>query len=452
VGNTTNRLVGIILFLGTILVSFNHCLGPTQIKKSGLTFDSSTTGTTGDDSGISILTPPTTGTTDQTAVSIQAFATTMHPITQARCVNCHGSFQTPLHAVADPTQAHNAVIDGFKVNFNNIPSSRMVLKLSDESHNCWSDCNANAAEMQAAIEDWKDQIDAATGGVTPEPTTPSLTTAESRTFMEELDPENAMSVGDIVIEANSASLKAPMVAAAAGADTYIHVPNGNGGNLANNNNAAGSGYINFDIAASDNYKVYAYVDAPGNADNSFHIKVNNSPYAEWHIPQTTGFEWREVMTTAAGNPVNFFIPAGNGNILEVRQREDGTKISKVVISSDPNINLNDIGSAVESVVTFDLSPILGVPATLSVEVSEYDMYSYKLSNPTITSNFRIRIKDLKPLINGQYNPQHATYTLIDTATVMSGATVLSTRSLIALKDQGNDIDRLSFSFEILEVQ
>jgi hypothetical protein len=158
------------------------------------------------------------------------------------------------------------------------------------------------------------------------------------------------------------------------------------------------------------------------------------------------------MTTAAGNPVNFFIPAGNGNILEVRQREDGTKISKVVISSDPNINLNDIGSAVESVVTFDLSPILGVPATLSVEVSEYDMYSYKLSNPTITSNFRIRIKDLKPLINGQYNPQHATYTLIDTATVMSGATVLSTRSLIALKDQGNDIDRLSFSFEILEVQ
>ena len=453
-GQSTNRLVGIILFLGTILVSFNHCLGPTQTKKSGLTFDSSTSSSTGDDSGTAILTPPTTGGdgVDQTAVSIQAFAATMHPITQARCINCHGSFQTPLHAVADPTQAHNAVIDGFKVNFDNIPSSRMVLKLSDEAHNCWSNCADNAAEMQRSIEDWKAQVDAATGGTTPGPAEPSLTTAESRTFMEELDPDNAMGSGDIVIEANSASLKAPMVAAAAGADTYIHVPNGNGGNLPNNNNAAGSGYINFDVVSSNNYKVYAYVDAPGNADNSFHIKVNNSNYAEWHIPLTSGFEWREVTTTANFNPVNFFIPAGNGNILEIRQREDGTKVSRVVITSDPNINLNDIGSAVESTISFDLSPILGVPATLSVTISEYDMYSYKLSNPTITSNFRIRVKNIKPLINGQYNPQHATYTLIDTATVMSGATVLSPRALIALKDQGNDIDRLSFSFEILEVQ
>jgi len=453
VGHTTNRLVGIILFLGTLLVSYNHCLGPTQTKKSGLTFDSTTTGTTGDvgSSGTPILTPPTGGGGDPKAVSIQAFSTTMHPITRARCINCHGSFQTPLHAVADVTEAHDAVIDGFKVNFNNIPSSRMVLKLSDESHNCWSNCAANAAEMQAAIEDWKSQVEATTGSISPEPAEPTLTTAESLTVMEELDPNNAMAVGDIVIEANSASLKAPMVAAAAGADSYIHVPNGNGGNVANNSNAAGIGYINFDVNASDSYKVYAYVDAPENADNSFHIKVNNSNYAEWHIPLTTGFEWREVTTTTNGNPIDFFIPAGNGNVLEVRQREDGTKISRVVISSDPNINLNDLGSAVESVLTYDLSAIVGAPATLTVRLSEYDMYSYKLSNPTITSSARLRVKSLKPLINGQYNPQHATYTLIDTTT-LPGTTVLSPRALIALKDQGNAIDRLSFSFEIIQVQ
>jgi hypothetical protein len=294
-------------------------------------------------------------------------------------------------------------------------------------------------------------VDAATGGVAPEPMEPTLTTGESRTIMEELDPNNAMAVGDIVLEANSASLKAPMVAGVAGADTYIHVPNGNGGNLANNNNAAGSGYLNFDVSASDNYKVYAYVDAPNNTDNSFHVKVNNPNYAEWHIPLTSGFEWREVTTTANNDPVEFFIPAGNGNVVEFRQREDGTKVSRIVISSDPNINLNDLGNAVQAVISYDLSSIVGVPATLTVEISEYDMYSYKLSNPTITSNFRLRVKDLKPLINGQYNPQHATYTLVDTTT-LGGTTLLSPRALIALKDQGNTIDRLSFSFEILQAE
>lgn len=451
-GKSTDRLVVVILFLGMILVSFNHCLGPTATKKSGLKYESSSNpSTNGFDGGGNTNTGTAPSGTDSRSISIQAFSTTVQPLTRNNCINCHGSFQTPLHAVADPTQAHDAVVDAFKVNFDNIPNSRMVLKLRDEAHNCWGDCAANADEMTMAIQNWKSTVDAAGGSTTGGATEPDpvLTTSESRTLLEELDPDNAMDNGTIVVEADSASLKAPMVAGTMGSDTYIHTPNGNGGNLGNNNAAAGIGYINFDTSFSDVFKIYALVDAPSDQDNSFHMKVDNGNYQEWHIDVTAGFEWREVTHTNAQNPVNFFIPAGNGHILEVRQREDGTKIQRVVISNNPNINLNDVSNATVATIRYDISAIVGVTAFFSIDVQEYDMYSYKLSKPTIESSFPLRIKNIQPLINGSFNPQHATYTLVDMATG-PGTTELSPRALIALKDQGTSIDRLSFSFEVLQ--
>lgn len=456
-GHSTNRLVTTILFLGLILVSYNHCMGPTQSKKSGskLQFESNptidpidvgtTTGGTGGTSGGNTGGGGTPGN-----VSVQAFSTTVHPITRMYCINCHGSFQQPLHAVADVTQAHDAVVDAFKVNFNNPSQSRMVAKLRDESHNCWSaNCSADASQMETAIIAWKTELEAAGGTDGGSGTTNSLETVESRALIEELDPDNAMDNGTIVVEAQSASLVAPMVQATANNVDYIWVPNGNGGNLGNNNAAAGRGFLTFDTSISDSYKIYALVDAPNGQDNSFHMKVDNGNYQEWHIEETMGFEWREVTNTANFNPVDFFIPAGNGHVLDVRQREDGTKISRVVITNDPNVNLNDVSNAVIATITYDISSIVGTMATFSIDVQEYDMYSYKLANPTITSAARIRVKSVKPLINGVYNPQHATYTLVDTTT-LGGTVVLSNRALIALKDQGPMIDRLSFAFEILE--
>ena len=38
-----------------------------------------------------------------------------------------------------------------KINLDQPAQSRLVLRLRNEFHNCWSDCAANAAEMEAAI-------------------------------------------------------------------------------------------------------------------------------------------------------------------------------------------------------------------------------------------------------------------------------------------------------------
>lgn len=96
--------------------------------------------------------------------SASRFATTVHPILAANCMACHGGanpIQAPFHAVPDTQVAHNAVIDAGKVNFIDVSNSRLVKRLSNDSHYCWdqdgsagADCALNAQSMTEAINDW----------------------------------------------------------------------------------------------------------------------------------------------------------------------------------------------------------------------------------------------------------------------------------------------------------
>lgn len=470
------RKLTAFLFLGISLFTFTHCMQPkTNSDKNKLEFENtnmpvttsddgtdtgSSTGTTGDNGG------NTTGDTgdngsdpiDLRQVSLDAFATTVHPITRARCINCHGSFQQPLHAVADSVQAHDAVVNSFKVNFANTASSRLVLKLGEDKHNCWSVCETNAAEMLAAINDWKVRNDIAeaannNGGDTGGGSTnvDGLKTSESDTVEMELNGNNATDVGTVVLLAEAATLKTPMERVVDGDINGVWV-NSTGENLGDNDNTAGSSYFLYNLSMTDSYDVYAYINTPTGSDDSFHVKVGNNNYTEWHTGTTSGYEWRKVTSTSAMNDISYPIVAGNNQILEMRQREDGAKLSKVVITKDTGINLDDISGGVKVTLSYDLSGLLNnVPATFLIDLEEYDMYSYKFSNPRIMSGSNIHVKNIKPLINGQYNPQHATYTLIE-RTVTPGTTTLSPRALIALKSIGNAGDRISFAFEALEVR
>ncbi|MAZ49299.1 MAG: hypothetical protein CME65_12120 [Halobacteriovoraceae bacterium] len=91
------------------------------------------------------------------AESARAFQNTVHPLLKASCAGCHGDSgsQAPKHSVSDFRSAHDAVVDTGRVNFQEPAKSRLVRRLSEDRHYCWSDCQANANEMLQAIEDWK---------------------------------------------------------------------------------------------------------------------------------------------------------------------------------------------------------------------------------------------------------------------------------------------------------
>ncbi|WP_127714087.1 hypothetical protein [Halobacteriovorax sp. HLS] len=438
------KKISSVVVLGLLLVTYNHCGMPAASKKkSDLTFSHP------DDISVSNSGIVSTATGDD----VEFFSNTVWQITKNRCASCHGSLQQPLHASSDVNTAYDAIINSYKVNFTNPENSRMVLKLKDENHNCWSNCADNSNEILSEIEQWIAMRDSA--NVTPiddeASSNSSMTTNESLTLDQSLNAGG--NTGLIKLQPGAAMLQAPMTRGQSGDIEYLYV-GGTGVNKNVNDPTAGMAFINFSSMKTATYKMWAYVDAKANSDDSFFIRLNNGNYAQWHIPATNGFEWREVTTTTNRNPMNFFMPQGDSNRLEIRQREDGTKISTVILTDDFNQSPTtfDLGTSVT--FSYDISAMVGLNSgsvRLEVECREFDEYTYQFFNPKIISNRNIRVKGMKLLINGNYNPQHATYNFVDKVVGPADSSV-SSSSLLAIKENGNTADRFSFSFEVLELQ
>jgi cytochrome c5 len=99
--------------------------------------------------------------------SVNAFSTTVHPLLVTNCQTCHAGAGpgSPHIALGDAEAAFHQVLDQGKVRLSDPASSRLVRRLVTDRHHCWSDCSADGAVMQAAIEQWADLIDFGSGGV-----------------------------------------------------------------------------------------------------------------------------------------------------------------------------------------------------------------------------------------------------------------------------------------------
>lgn len=88
------------------------------------------------------------------------FAATVYPVLEDYCAGCHNSTATapqqPFFADPAIATAYDAVKP--KIDLDDPDNSRLVVRLREEFHNCWSDCAANAAEMLAAIEAFQAQV------------------------------------------------------------------------------------------------------------------------------------------------------------------------------------------------------------------------------------------------------------------------------------------------------
>lgn len=440
-----------IVGLAVVLIGYNQCVMPESNQKSAMKFSSKGTNTNAStDNGNS--TPENTYTSAEVkAISLAAFKKTVYPITTARCVSCHGSTQTPLHASSNAETAFNSIVDNYKIDFNNIANSRMVLKLRGDRHNCWGDCSANATEMQNQITEWKRLIDLEAPDATDTTNNVSATTTEeTQTVADILNPENIIDQGTITLMAESGSLRAPMEKATANGVSYIWAPEGKGLKTLTSADA-GLAYVNFKVNTSDFYKVWMLVDAPDQNSDSMFLKVAGSASIEWHIKLTKGFEWREVTSTTGFLDSPFYIPGGNAYGVDIRQRDDGVKISKITITNDPNFNPTAV-KALKSTISMPLDHLSGVAGSmLDIDIEEYDMYSYKLSNPRIRTTKEFYVKTLKVLVNGSFNPQHATYLVVDKKVTPADG-VLSAYSMILLKDKGSAADKLSFNFAHIKVE
>ena len=101
-------------------------------------------------------------------------------------------------------------------------------------------------------------------------------------------------------------------------------------------------YLNYEFITSEEATFYLYLllDAPDVGRNSFWIRVDDGQWirmwreADGSALLTNGFEWRRV--TDEGNEAAFSLAAGSHTIT-VAPREPGTKLDKLMLSSEVNI-------------------------------------------------------------------------------------------------------------------
>jgi len=81
------------------------------------------------------------------------FGSTVYPVLRTYCVDCHiedsSTAQQPYLASADVDAAYEAAKS--RITIDSPDSSRLVTRLRNEFHNCWTNCSANADTMSSAI-------------------------------------------------------------------------------------------------------------------------------------------------------------------------------------------------------------------------------------------------------------------------------------------------------------
>ncbi len=96
----------------------------------------------------------------------------LHDLLRTYCADCHtpssSPAQSPFFAASDIDNAYAAAQP--RINLDNPEDSRFVDRLRSGFHNCWSDCDANADDMAAAIAQLASGLD-------PTPVDPELVTS-----------------------------------------------------------------------------------------------------------------------------------------------------------------------------------------------------------------------------------------------------------------------------------
>ena len=93
--------------------------------------------------------------------SNELFSTTVYPLLETYCANCHTNSATipisPYFASSDISEAYEAA--KARIDLDNPANSRFVGRIRDEFHNCWTDCASNANALIASIQEMAEAID-----------------------------------------------------------------------------------------------------------------------------------------------------------------------------------------------------------------------------------------------------------------------------------------------------
>jgi lysophospholipase L1-like esterase len=235
----------------------------------------------------------------------------------------------------------------------------------------------------------------------------------TQSFAVTVNPE-ASSVY-VWLEAESGSIVAPMVVASdsqASSGQYVWVPNGTG-NVFDPLQSGGTVTHTFTVPVAGNYVVWGRVmvdTSAGADDDSLFVSMDSGSYSLWDTLRGTlaVWGWDLVNNRGGADPVVYPLSAGQ-HTLKIKQREDGTKLDRILITDDMAYVPQGMGEVLSSV-----PEITSVPVTQATagQVYSYDVNATGNPAPTyalttypagMTINQTTGLIQWAPTVAGQFN-------------------------------------------------
>jgi hypothetical protein len=162
---------------------------------------------------------------------------------------------------------------------------------------------------------------------------PATTSSSSQTTTG--TTTSTTSSGKIWIEAEDGDIDLPMEFngdSSASSGAYLWVPKGSG-NVYSPSSSSGTAQYAFNISVSGTYRIWARILAKAGDCNSFFAAMDNGTFNRWEMKLSSSWTWDLINAHGVADPMLFKLSAGT-HTLTLMQREDGTMIDRILITSD----------------------------------------------------------------------------------------------------------------------
>ncbi len=121
---------------------------------------------------------------------------------------------------------------------------------------------------------------------------------------------------------------------------FIYVPNELGYN--------GKATYNVNIKKAGDYLLWGRVIGPGPYDDSFFVEIDSKGLNLWDMGGQTSWNWQVVRNRGDKDAKVFSLSKG-AHTISIRQREDGAKIDKLLLTSDKHYTPSGMGESAENI-------------------------------------------------------------------------------------------------------
>lgn len=428
-----------------------------------------------------------TGAQLQVEDDVRYFSNTLYPVLAQNCQNCHAQMVSPLFAVPSAAEARQTVVNTGVVNFSFPEGSRFVLRLQEDRHNCWGECQENADEMLGAIREWI-RLRGDQSGSYFESQSLRISDAVARVAQTErgsivLEAENGEANFRIITEQDPTASGTQRAVSHGPPDHPEGRSEGNCGDQPYRftgpdgvlmEDPRGPGVIRFQInvRTEGNYALWVRIQAQGFVDWNAHLKDSSGQVLPTYYDYDRDQQQSGCLRfTSRSNDWIWKVPGNDYQgefyqrkwrlapgiyTLELFERWPRARLDVVALSRMDEFNPKNVPFDASFIsdyrpreLSYDISAAVGDQAQFTIEVREGSENSYILSNPRIiSSNKRVRVQFIQPVLNGITHDNDAAFSIIDKVTD-TDAQILRRQSMVILKDKGADQDFLSFRFGIL---